>query len=87
MCSYLVSFLLTSQVVCYSTFELGKTFLVLSCISWCTCYWLKRETVDSLKGIVIDKKIECARKQANDVILDPCKFIMLLLLVIGLLVQ
>jgi hypothetical protein len=38
------------QVVCYCTFELGKAFLALSSFSWCICDWLKRETVDCIKG-------------------------------------
>ena len=38
------------QVVCYCTFELGKAFLALSSISRGTCHWLKRETVDCIKG-------------------------------------
>jgi hypothetical protein len=40
------------QVVCYCTFELGKAFLAFSSISWCTCDWPKRETVDCIKGNV-----------------------------------
>jgi hypothetical protein len=47
------------QVVDCSAIELGKAFLALSCISWCTRDWFKRETMDCNKGIV--GIIQCAQ--------------------------
>ncbi|KAL6907812.1 hypothetical protein ACP4OV_001982 [Aristida adscensionis] len=45
--------MLALGMVHYSTFELGKAILALSSISWCTCDWFKRETVDCDKAFKI----------------------------------